>query len=145
MAFPAKLNAAYDRFTGLAARMNDGAAQASATMAAGTVSASYLLGVLDQIRAIRGELVTLAATPGIAAHARRQSGAGVDIAAEYAAMVAAVDDVVAWIVANFPKDGDGWLLIQQFEAGGGRSERTFTATQTASLRALLDTLAATVE
>ena len=145
MAFPAKLNTAYGRFTNLAVRMADAAAQASATMAAGSIPASVALGVLDQLRAIRTEMTTLAATPGIAAHAQRQSGATVDIAAEYAAMVAAIDAAIAWITTNFPQDGDGYLLLEQFEASGARTERTFTPAQTAALRALLDTLAATVD
>lgn len=41
--------------------------------------------------------------------------------------------------------GRNYLLLQYFEADGSRSTRTFSTTDTATLRGLLDALIATID
>ncbi len=93
-------------------------------------------------------LQKVATTPGIAAYAQQQINDGsINIAAEFTAMVSALDAVVSWIVTNFPKDGSGFLLATQFDgANNGRTtDRQFTTVQTAGLRPALDNLLATID
>ena len=143
MPFPAVRDEAYSRFLGLAVRIRNEATTASTTMAGSAVSASYALSLLDALRNARTEMQTIAAIPGMAEHATRVSGVA-DIAADFNAIAAKVDEVGTWLVTNFPKDLDGYLLREQFAAGGARSERTFAPAATAALRTLLDELAALV-
>ena len=59
------------------------------------------------------------------------------------AVIAAIDGVTAWIVANFPKDGSGFLLAQTWGANAP-ADRVFTPAQLAAFRTQLDSLIATI-
>lgn len=86
-----------------------------------------------------------AAVPGIAQYARDQIGDQVlDVVAEFTAMRAVIIATRDWIMANFPKDGSGYLLLMSFTADGRYTFRTLTTAQTAGLRTQLDALIATI-
>lgn len=121
------------------------ATSTSAAMAAGNTSANLSLQMLDAL--VRGRVALQAArnTPGIQAFAQAQyDSVGLDIAAEFTAMVAALDAARNQITATFPVDGSGFLIQQQFAGDGSLSVRTFTPAQTATLQTLLTALVATI-
>jgi len=60
-------------------------------------------------------------------------------AAEYSAMRSAIIAVGTSIMSIFPKDVNGYLLYQTFDANGNLVMRTFTAAQVASVVTLMDT------
>lgn len=111
--------------------------------AAGPIGARDAIAFLDMLRNLRAELAAAAARPGIDAYATEQHGRS--IAADYTNMIAAMDDAISWLAAALPKNAQGYLLIEQIDASGVRTERSFTTAETAGLRTRLDALAATVE
>lgn len=145
MAVLAVLPEAFTRFNGLAVRAKNEAAAASSTLT-GTVGYTYVKTLLGRLLALKAELAALAAIPGIGDYAQRQVDDAYDVATAFAAMSSAVDAAAGWIVTNLPKDGSNRLLGETINLGTGAiSDVTFGAASTAPLRALLDTLAATVE
>jgi len=68
----------------------------------------------------------------------------IDIIADFNTMFAALDDVIAWIVTNFPNDGT-YILARSLLPTGQLSERQFTSGQTAGLQSALTALAATID
>lgn len=105
------------------------------TLTAGGSNADWLLGLLTRLLATQTALNQLAATPGIAAYAQEQEGNDqYDVASEFTAMLAALDDTADWLAAAMPKDGSGYLLLWTLDANtGNRIPRAFTGTQLASL------------
>lgn len=146
MAFPTSIEplaADLTRVIQAAKALKETAVANRTRMAAGAVTASSVLRLLDNLRAARAIFIEIASRPGIGAYAQAQLGE--DISTEFAAMNAAIDAAGANIVASLPKDGSGYLLLEQMDGQGARAERTFTTAQTATLRGLLDTLAATID
>jgi len=116
--------------------------------AAGTVGSSAILDFATYLAEAKLMFNKAAALPGIAAYARAQiDDPTLDIVAEFQAMVAKLDDTTAWVTANFPKDGSGFLLARQFQAGntGRTTDRQFSIAQTATLRLALDALIAAID
>jgi hypothetical protein len=122
-----------------------GRAQALSTQAAaGSIGSSAILDFATYLADAKIALTKAAQTGGIAAYAQAQiNDPNIDIAAEFTAMMGAIDTTTAWVVDNFPKDGSGFLLARSFQAGStGRTvDRQFTPAQTATLRTALDALA----
>lgn len=148
MAFPSashrrSLATALERAQSQADSLKRLATSYKASLAAGPVTGSYVLGVLDTLRSSRDVFTETAGLAGISEYAQAQLGQ--TVSSEFAAMTSAIDNSGSWIMANFPKDGAGFLLERTFAADGSRVERTFTAAQTAGLRTLLDTLIATID
>jgi hypothetical protein len=112
--------------------------------AAGPLASSRLLSLYTTLVTERAELVTAAATPGILQYARDQKdNQTLDVVAEFNALVGLIDDLIAWIGTNFPKDANGYLLAQTL--GPTKPvDRTFTVAQTAGLRTQLDLLIAAI-
>lgn len=129
---------------GQLARAVDTLAQsASARMAAGPVLATEVKDLDVKLRRYRARLVAAGQTPGIREYAAAQSAfAGLDVVAEWQAMIAAIDGVLAWIRTNFPTSS-GFLLAESWGPDGPEA-RPFSSAQTAGLRTQLDALAATV-
>lgn len=112
--------------------------------AAGPISGSVVRQLLDRLIAGKATFASVAAVPGIATYAEAQEGDPTyDVAAEFNAMTAAIDDAITWILAAVPVSG-GFVLMEQWTAGGV-SVRTFSTAQTAGLRAELDALIATID
>lgn len=112
------------------------------TLTAAGSDAERLLGLLVRLRATQSALTQLATTPGIAAYAQEQEGdAQYDVAAEFTAMLATLDDTADWIAAAMPKDGSGYLLLWTLDVDtGNRVPRTFTGTQLATLGTKLQSI-----
>jgi hypothetical protein len=118
--------------------------RAKDTLAAGNSPATTILDLFVRLRQDRAAFAAAANVPGIAAYAQAQKDdAQLDLAAEFVAMLTAIDGVTTWIANNFPKDGNGFLLAQTLEANGP-VDRQFTPAQTAGLRTQLDTILATI-
>lgn len=114
--------------------------------AAGSVASRAILNFVNLLRDKRVEMAAFAAVPGLAAYAQEQvDDPTLDIAAEYTAMVAAVDATITWVVDNFPKDANGWLLARTLTAQGQLQDRMFTTVALANLRTELDALIATID
>lgn len=117
------------------------AVRRKAEMAAGNVgSMAIVQDLFPSLRKHRAALVTAAATQGIGAYAQQIKNNGtLDVVEEFNAVITAIDNVLNWISANFPKDASGFLLAQTLGAEGP-VDRQFTPAQTAGLRTQLDTI-----
>ena len=112
--------------------------------AAGNIPSSRILNLFIELRQNRVQLAAAAGTSGIGAYAQAAKNLpGLDVVAEFTAMLAAFDAVTAWINANFPKDGSGFLLAQTLGADSP-VDRMFSPAQTAGFRTALDSLIATI-
>lgn len=147
MALPASaasLRVAFDQYFGTARSLKSTATLRRTEMAAGSVGADRILDLWETLHAGRAKMVELAAVPGLGAYARDQfNDPTLDLAAEHAAFLAALDAVAANVQSTFPADGSGYLLARQFGAGAF-AYRQFTPAQTATLRGLLSDFEATV-
>jgi len=116
-------------------------------MQAGSVSGSFIReGVYRTLARARGVFATVAAIPGIAEYAQAQEDdPAYDPAAEFAAMNASIDDAIAWVAANIPKDAGGFAAIEQWAADGTITDRTFAPAATAGLVTELNAVIATIE
>jgi hypothetical protein len=112
-----------------AANVKSRAQQASAASTAGTLTGDQAL-----------QLSTFLAD----AKVQLQRDPALNVATEFSGMLTALDAVVAWVVANFPKDASGRLLHQTLTAAGRPVTAPFTAAQTAGLRTALDGLSASI-
>jgi hypothetical protein len=153
MAFPSTtgskrddLQTAWGTVRSLAAAVKAEAQNIRTLSAAGTLGAANLLHLVTFLADVKSENQRLAAVPGLQAYAQSQvNNTGLDLAAEFTAMRTQLDATTAWVVANFPKDANGFLLAQTIGADGRQVDRVFTAAQTAALRTVLDALIATID
>ena len=150
MAFPTNrtrrsLAAALDRAQSQADTIKRLSESANVSMAAGAVTSSFVLSLLANLRSAKDVFDETAALPGIVAYALDQLNDEIDVAAEFVAMTDALTAAGAWIITNIPKAADGALKLEDMDAQGNRTERTFSTTATAPLRTLLDTLIATID
>lgn len=148
MAFPAsqlRLSQVLDQIAGTMSNTRSYALSRRAEMLAGNVGADRIIDVWEHLKATKARLQSLGATPGIAAYAQAQyDDDTLDLAAEFTAVIAAVNGVTANVESTFPADGSGWLLAAKFGAGGTLEYRQFTPAQLATLAGLLNDLAATI-
>ncbi len=129
-------------------QIKDQASSLRATSAVGSLQANSILGFSAFLYSMRVQLQAAASAVGMNAFAQNQIGdATINIATEFTAMLTQIDSVIAWIIANFPKDGNGFLLAQTFNAdNSGRTvDRPFTTIQMAGFRAVLDGLVASID
>lgn len=109
-------------------------------------SAAVIFTLLDDLRAQIQTWERVAAVPGMGDFAQAALVESErDIVADFTAMVTAALAARDWIVAAFPKDGDGYLLRETFDASGARVERQFTPQQLGGLVTVMDALAATID
>lgn len=107
-------------------------------------SAENLIQCLRPLISYRAQLNGARSVPGIGAYAQaQQNDPGYDVAAEFNALIAVIDDAISWLITSFPRDGSDYLLIYKMNAANGRLEaRTFNAAQTApfliKLQAIVD-------
>ena len=134
----------YDRAKKLAFQVQRLTSARSTEFSSGASSAQ-VLSLLDNIRALKSQLDAVKSTPGIATYAKEQEDdPAYDVVAEFTALLAAIDAVIAEIVTTMPTDGSGFLLLNQFDVDGALIPRNFTPVQLASLRTLLDVVTASV-
>jgi uncharacterized membrane protein (UPF0136 family) len=111
----------------------------------GTCTSAQLIDYLQRLVAYKDVFVAIGAVPGIAAYVQAQvNNPGFNIATEFTTMLNAVDGVGGWLIANFPKDGNGFLLAQTLDGAGRIVQRTFSSATLSPFRATLDTLMATI-
>jgi len=121
-------------------------AQDNATAAANGLNGRTLIGLAAYMSDQYARLGVLGAIPNLAAYAQTQvSNPSLDVATAFNNMRTAMLNVVSWVMTNFPKDGSGNLLYQQFTGDGHTSYTTFTSGQLASLVTLLNALIATID
>jgi hypothetical protein len=107
-----------------------------------TVSAWDILDFRTKLVGYRVRLQQLRAVAGLSDYAKTQLGdAGVDLAADFTSMVAAIDVVLA---LPLPNDGT-WLQVMTANPDGTYSWRQFNSAQTATLRTALTTLIGTID
>ncbi len=118
-----------------------------AQMASGPVPARTILeDLLEELRSSRVTLISSRDTSGILDYARDQFGdATIDLPAEFLALLAAIDMVIAWIVVNFPVGTGGFIQQHILAADGSMTDRSFSSGQTAGLRTELQALVAAIE
>ena len=114
-------------------------------MAAETVSGNLIaLNLFPQLVQYRDRLNIIKTVPNIAAYAQEQEDAvGYDVVAEFNAMVAAIQSVIDWIIANFPSDGT--YILKDELSTNGIAVRQFTPAQTAGLRTEIATIIASID
>ena len=106
----------------------------------GTSNANQIFQFVDNLRATLQAMGTAAATPGLAAYAQTQiSQPTYDPVADYNALVADLNAIIAWVTTNFPKDVGGFVQAYTLNADGSRTPATFTSAQTAGLVTLINT------
>lgn len=111
---------------------------------AGNVGASRILGHLTFLADQKVRLQQIAALPGIGAYAQAQLNDNtLNVATEFNAMIAAMDGVRDWVIANFPA-ASGFLQAQSFQADGRTTDRQFSTVALANYRTQLDALIATI-
>jgi hypothetical protein len=139
---------AFGTLRDVAASVKSRSASLNAACAAGNVGSGALLDYATYLADAKLSLQAASSVSGIAAFAQEQIGdATFDIVASFTAMMAQIDATTAWFIANFPKDGSGFLLAKTFAAAnnGRTQDRQFTPAQTAGLRTVLDALIATID
>jgi hypothetical protein len=109
---------------------------------AGNVGSSRILDHLTFLADQKIRLQQIAALPGIAAYAQAQTG-DANVAAEFTAMISAMDGVRDWVIANFPVVST-FLQAKTFQADGRTTDRQFSTAALANYRTQLDTLIATI-
>lgn len=114
------------------------AANRKATMAAGNVTADYVLDVHRHAVDVDGRLATYATVPGIVQYAKDQyDNQAYDIAADFTALRSAIQAVRDEVETAIPKDTPTpYLLTHQFTANV-LTPRTFSSANTATLQTLL--------
>jgi hypothetical protein len=123
------------------------AADLSAMATGATTSASFVLDTATFFADARADLFAASQVGGIGAYAQAQiNDATVNVSTEFNSMMTAIDNVVAAIIANFPKDAQGRLLFLTWTAdnSGRQTSSTFTAAQMAPVKTALDALVATI-
>lgn len=110
-----------------------------------TLSAQAIVTYVQELASVRGSLNTLTATPGLVEYARTaEANAGLDIVAEYNAVITQLGATTAWIADNFPQDGEGYKLAFTLSQAGDMVWRTFAPASLVGLRTVLDALIATI-
>jgi hypothetical protein len=149
MAFPSgktkrSLSNTYERAQAVTQRVKAEAANIREAAAAGTLKRYHALAFMTQLT---DDLVTLAesaAHPGIAAHAQEQEAeAGLDIAAEFNAMVTAITNARNWISTNYPK-ANGFVQVYTIDVNHRFADPGFTAQTVAGLLPFLDAITTSI-
>lgn len=108
----------------------------SAQSSAGNVGARRLAEYASYLRDVKVDLAKYINTPGLDQYVKdEKNDQTYDLMAEYTALVAKIDAVIAWMVTNWPSAD---LIV--LNADGSFNYRQFTPAQTTTLRAELGTL-----
>lgn len=146
MAFPASTDALAATLLvvqGEAKALKQYATDIKTASLAGPISANVVVDLYLRLVAAKAKFTAAVGVSGLGAYAQAQLGnGGLDIAAEFTAMNAAIDGVRTWIDGNFPSNA-GYILKDQLTAGGV-SVRTFSTASLATFRTQLDSLIATI-
>lgn len=124
------------------AQIKDGAANTITVLAAGPVNTGQVFNILDQLRGVLGSLNQYKNMAGLNAYMAAEvpgyAGTATD---DIAALITAIQGAIDWVVTNFPKDSTNqWILAYGLAADGSRTQRNFSAAQTAGLRVQLQNI-----
>lgn len=130
----------------LATSVKNYCASRSTQFAAPTTTRDVVLATCADLRNWRTQLAAVQTIPGIAIYAAQQENDGAyDVAAEFTAMLAAIDAVVSAIVSAFPvANQDGAVRERVLNADGSITLLTFTAAQLSTVKGLLDGVVASI-
>ena len=104
------------------------------------IDSSVIINIVSVLSQKKAKLETYKNITGILQYSKDQEeDQTYDIAAEYTALVARIDDVINWVKASYPADTNGYLLVRKWTLDG-TSTREFTPAQTASLSPVLQLL-----
>lgn len=147
MAFPSSAGAkdslsnVFVRVQSTAANLKSKCEDLNTRSASGSVSAFDFISLATTLADARLIFNAARVVPGIGPFAQEQcNDPALNIAAEFTAMMAELDNTLAAIVNGFPKDANGWLLYTSFDANGRYAYRQLTPAQTASIRTNLTAL-----
>jgi hypothetical protein len=153
MAFPsntgstqASLDLAWANARQIAGQVKATAQSLNTSSAAGNIVASSVIDYCTSIAGYYAQLQTISAIPNIASYAQNQvNNPTLDVAGSFNAMMTQIQNVIAWIKANYPQDGSGFFLERSFNADGTWAPRMLTPAQTGGLRTVLGALIATID
>ncbi len=141
---PEALSVAWVRAMSIAGSIKLDTQAIRAQSLAGNVGASRILNHLTFLADQKVALQAIAALPGIGAYAQAQANdPGLNVATEFNAMIAAMDGVRDWVIANFPA-ASGYLQAQSFQADGRTTDRQFNTASLVNYRTQLDALIAAI-
>lgn len=142
---PLTLDAAWALARSTAQQVQQQAQQLNAQISAGPVSAQNIVNACAFFATLNVTLTQCAAVSGLAAYAQAQvSNPGLDVAAAFSGMQAALVAVGSWIMTNFPKDAASYLAYVKFNGAGQPVYDTFTQSALSPLATLLTALSATI-
>lgn len=148
MAFPASSPLLADELSKAkneASRIKGVATSIKATSLAGDTPRYQLITFMGQLNSALAIFNATRSTPNIASYAQTQLGApGLDVAAEFTAMMNATTALRDWIFTNFPKDVGGAWLVYSYDNAGVQTSLVFTTAQLATFRTNVDSLLATI-
>lgn len=108
-------------------------------MAAGSISGNLAVALHERLVRDRATLIAVRDTAGIGNYAKaKENDPNYDVAAEFNAVVSAIETVRDWFVANI--NTTSWVTF----SNSGVAVKTFTSGQTAGARTQLDALIATI-
>jgi hypothetical protein len=135
------LTAAWNGITGVAANIKQ---SATGLIAASAVSRKVVLDFQNNLAAQLSLLNTYSAVSGLAAYAQNQLNNTIDIVAEFNTMKTQVVATQDWVVANFPHDASGNLVVYSFNASKQYMDINLTTGELAAFKNQLSLLAATI-
>lgn len=140
MAFRTTKSTAYRQSLDTCTQLKKYCQDVRALMAAGPISGNLAVELHERLIRDRAVLNAVAGVPGIAAYAQAQEGDGTyNVATEFAAVVAAIEAVRDWLVANV--NTTSWVTFST----SGVATKTFSSAATAGARTQLDALIAAIE
>lgn len=152
MAFPSSaghpyiLANAWESARQVAGQLKTAASTLKTLSLAGAITSTDILSFQIRLADAKAQLQLCAAVPGLSTYAQAQvNDNALDVAASFTAMTTQIDACGTWVINNFPKDGSGFLLAQQFNGSGRTVDRTFSTASLATFRTQLDALIATID
>ena len=137
---------AWDGSRQIAASIKAEAESINAASAAGPISLKRVLDFQQQCVDAKDYLTRARAVPGIGTYVQNQLNEPArDIGAEFTAMLTEIDNTIAWVVANFPKDASNNLQALVFDASNRWAWKSIASGQLAGYRARLAALIATID
>lgn len=137
-----KAQQAFETIMGKASVLRGNLQSQRVTLSANGASADVVLNAMRGVKVTRDLMAANVTAPGLQAYARFiYDDPAKDFIAAVNSATTACDALLSWVVANFPKDAEGYLLKDKI-TNGEIVARTFTAAAMAGLVAQIDTLIA---
>lgn len=137
---------AYEEMRGTATQINRQVAQRASAWAGAGASSIDIISAIDTAVSQKARLQSLASTPGLALYAQDQENdPGYDVVAEYQALIAAIDTLIAEMVAVIPTSNPGgYAEVYTLNQSGSKTPRTFTPAEMSGVVAALNAVDAAI-